>query len=691
LRIHRGNEDDESACIELLGQLNDSATSPLNGCNVAIRARRVKGALSEYYALLAVVASQLAWFVAAFKKPSKECLSFTRATLDFAPDIFSRNEAVPCLDLCIVSDDITDHMPEDKGSCWNQIFTGLNVAVGFSIPPRPHQMFGVEVPLAVMTAFAEVEYPVAYKKGYVLKGWQNALFPVHTNPSFGLPASALQWHLFRSKRHRLYMAEAKKEKPGLAPIESKLSQENFIMAVGQTERHFLGLYGESRIRIGTNESQTDQITEVHVNDRLGEILLRSPVEWLRTISPSFGGGAFGASAGVSTAIRVRKTKERMMSLGVERIHRDLINAACANSTILYDVSARVAWMLPQICIVMYLLQAWTRANYPHIQVDYPTFRDMRSNGLEDALRHFFQNHPGIELREKFNYFVRVLDRLQDEEDLKPARRLHPTRLAGVDFATLTREDRFSILTTKINAESGGKWLQMLKSDWKDYTTRNACICPVEKGTPPFNASAKAPYRVITLFCDRLDPQPILPMNEVCDTWFPPPVDQDYLIISMYCLQTLSRLYGTGPVKLSREHIWKRGICYPYQRFTGLHRPCNRLQGIVTYNQKYYGQDQSISRLIQNTDPEAAVVFGRTFGVDSQSHCTTVPAQQQNAPPTRSVQMTSVGVAAATIETGEVTELPSSSVTKSKRGPARHADEHFQPGVDLQEVEQVGGG
>jgi hypothetical protein len=564
--------------------------------------------LSEYYALLAVVASQLAWSVAAFKEPSDDSLSFTEAIFDLAPDNFS--EAVSCLDLCIVSNDVTNHMAQDKGTCWKQIFTGLNVAVGFSIPPRPHQMSGVEVPLAVMTAFAEVEYALAYKNGYVLKGWQNALFPVHTDSSLGLPASALQWHLFRSERHRLYMAEAKKKLPELAPIEVKQSQEDFLIAVGGTKRHFLGLYETSTIRIGTNDSHTDQIGDAHVGNSIGEILLRSPVEWLRTIGLSVGGGAHGASVGVSTGIRIRKPKERVMTLGVERTHRDLVDAAYANSTILYDASTRVAWMLPQICVVMYLVQAWTRARYPDDLVNYPSFHDMRTNGPEVVLRDFFQNHPGVELREKFNYFVRVLDRLQDEEDLKPARGLQSTRLAGVDFARLARvEDRFSILTTNINVESGGDWLEVLKSDWKDYTT------------------PRAPYRVVTLFCDSLNPQPIVPLNAVCDTWLPPPDGQDYLVIALHCLQTLSALYGMGPVKLSREHTWIRGTYYPYQRCAG--RSCNRLQNIA--NHRYPGQDLRISNLIQNTDAEAAVVFGRTFRVDRQRHCIIVPAPQQNPP------------------------------------------------------------
>jgi hypothetical protein len=502
---------------------------------------------------------------------------------------------------------------EDNGTCWHQIFTGLNVAVGFPIPHRPDGMRGVELPFSIMTTFAGCGFPVAYKGGFVLKGWQNALFPVRVNSGLRdfKEVSSVQWHLFRSERHRLYMAEAKKIVPKLLPIRTKLSSTEFCTTVEQTKRHFLGLYQDSRFRIGTNDSRADMIARIYADDRLEETRLRRLAEWTRAINFSFGGGAHGVSLGVSTGIRIRTLKERQLSLNLERTRRNIINATKTNSTVLFNVKTRVAWMLPQMCVIMYLVQAWTKKNYPETQVEYPDFRDMSENGLERALDQFLEQEAAglIGLRETFDYFANALNELQDVEDLKPAKREHPKRLAGVDFAQLASQPKtYSILTTDINVDFGGDWLQVLKSDWKDVETPNA------------------PYRVITLFCDSLTPQPILPTANVCDTWLPPPVGGDYLIAAMHCLQELAKLYGKDPVKLSREHLWEHRSYEPFEPCNG--RSCNRLQSIVKRSGR---RDTVISGIILTASPHAAVVFGNVFDVDPQRRYI---QQREPAPPPR---------------------------------------------------------
>ncbi|KAF2174672.1 hypothetical protein K469DRAFT_756644 [Zopfia rhizophila CBS 207.26] len=612
-RMYGEGEDAEPVCIELQAQLCDEFAAPLSKCNVAIRVQWVGGRMEEYYVLVADVASQLAWIVASFKEPPDKGLSFTRAKIEDQTPTGDPtwNDENRSAKFWVLHDNALDMaMEEDYGRCWHQLFTGLNVAVGFPIPTRPQGMLGVELPLSVMTSFAGVSYPVAYKGGFVLKGWRNALFPVRTDQDFALSEtpSALQWHLLvGNKRPRLYMAEAKETEPKLLPFGTKLSPTEFCTAVEQTRRHFLGLYEDAKIHIGTNGSQADRIVHVRVDNRLDVTRLRSPLEWTRVFNVSFGGGAHGVSAGASTGFRIRTLKERQLSLDQERIQRQLLNATKTNSTVLFNVRTRVAWMLPQICVVMRLVQAWTTANYPNTQIDYPSFDDMSLAGLDSALQQFLRQPAAaaahIELEQIFSKFATILDRLQDEEDLKPARRPNKRRLAGVDFAQLAGLPKnYWILTTDINLKSSGDWLQVLKSDWKDLETPSA------------------PYRVITLFCDDLTLQPIQPRGHVCDTWYPPPVDQDYLITTMHCLKELTGIYGSDPVKLSREHVWERGVYGPYDRCDG--RSCDRLQKIVTNGRR----DKSISDMLSTGSYHAAVVFGGDFRVDRQRRCTSIVLQ-----------------------------------------------------------------
>ncbi|QYT03178.1 hypothetical protein H0G86_010147 [Trichoderma simmonsii] len=499
--------DGETACIELQGQLNHNSAMDLSEGNATISIKWIGGIMESYYALVAEVASQLAWTVAAFKEPPEGSISFTKVKIEDSSKIgrLSMNDGGPGANFSILHyEDPELRLAKESGTCWHQLFTGLNVAVGFPIPSRPDGMRGVELPFFLMTTFADIANTVEYKGGLILKGWQKALFPVRTESDSDLSSatSAIQWHLFSSERHRLYMAEAKKRNPNLVPVKTKLSQIEFSTVAWQEKRHFLGLYENSRIRIGTNESKNDEIAYVNYGSEMKRRYLRLPVEWNRGINFSIGAGG----SGVQTGIRIPSKQERELKVKSEHTQHKIINATQRNSTILYDTTTRIAWMLPQICVVMHLVQAWVNENYTGAQIDYPTFNDVTARGLDTILERFWDQdaakEANIDLKATFIYFAEALDQLQDYEDLEPAKRLHRSRLAGVDFAQLASQPRtFSTIALKIKTKSGGNWLKVLKSNWKDIETEDA------------------PYRVVTLLCNNLSPQPILPSVHVCDTWF----------------------------------------------------------------------------------------------------------------------------------------------------------------------------
>ncbi|KAI1206729.1 uncharacterized protein F4807DRAFT_438041 [Annulohypoxylon truncatum] len=477
-------------------------------------------------------------------------------------------------------------------------------------------MCGLELPLSVMISFARVEYPIEYKSGYVLKGWENALFPIHTDSESDLSGtpSAIQWHLFTSEKNRLYMIEVERRAKDLHPIATKIPSDEvpsdevpsdkvpsnkvpsdevpsdrFWEAVQQIKRHFLGLYEFSRIRIGTNESVSGNISRI--SGHLRETRFRSLIQWNRSISGSIEIPMFGiVSIGFSTGIRIREAQERRFRFDQVQTDSQMLHTAKRDSVILYDFSASTAWMLPMVSVVMYLVQSRIRGMHRNARINYPAFEDIIRNdwNFEEFLTQ--ATPDGLKLKETFFQFMKMLYAMQHNESLRPTQRY----LAGVDFAKLVHMPRnYSIIKRDINTTHSGKWQHMLESNWTDPTVDD-------------------PSRTVTLFCSSLlslTSQPLVPTtNETCNAWFPPPAGRDYLVAAVHC-------------------HWECDVHFPHTPCGG--RGCDRLQEIV----KGYGQrNQVLTELINTASPSASVVFGERLVIDMSGRCGLVSVPSLVTPP-----------------------------------------------------------
>ncbi|KAE8310345.1 hypothetical protein BDV41DRAFT_579685 [Aspergillus transmontanensis] len=610
LRIDGIDESNNPGTIELHAQLVQRSITPPDKYNVTIRVQCIDGGMKV---LLGDVASELAWIVAAFKEPREEGLTFSGAEIEyiFHSSESSRTDQEGCSNFNIVYCEAPRKRFENPtGTCWHQVFTGLNVAIGFPIPHRPNEMRGVEIPFALMTTLAGVGHPVAYEGGFVLKGRENALVPVRSEPisvSIG-ESTALQWHLVGSEKgekSRLYMAEVKHDKPSILPIKTDKDPTEFLNDTEGSNRHFLGLYEDVEIFPGADGTR-QTIKSARGLAGVKEENQRWPIEWNRTINFSIGGGAGGASAGLGTGFRFRTRKEQELRFSRDRDLDQHLEDASNNFTILYDVQSRVAWMLPQICVVMHLLQEWIKPRYPRARFWFPVLEDMDIGSLRNTFRSFKKQRAAkkahINLEFHFKHFSNLLDQLQDNEGLKP-RETHchiPKRqkLAGVDFATLAQKPQiYRILTTYIKSETSGDWPKMLRNNWEHLTEH--------------------PYKVVTLFCANVHPQPISPKrgSEFCSAWFPVPNDQDYLVTTMYCLRKLASTYGEDPVKLSRQHVWERCTFGPFEACNGQNR--NRLQKIVRGNGN---RETTMRGVLCDNSVSGAIVFGGNFEVRFYSRC-----------------------------------------------------------------------
>lgn len=549
--------------------------------------------------------------MATFKKPPPEGLSFSRTKIRN-----SFNDEDRCLIFRIESEDAQDeNLKDGEARCWQKLFPRLNVAVGFHIPLRTNELRGVEIPFWLMTTLSDVHYPVIYRDGFALKGYRTALIPVKkvsATCSDG-KVSAMQWHFFQSDRPRLYMEEVEQVKPPVCAFKTDISPTEFLDMCTQAESHYLGLYQTTRVCVGTNDSQAGAIKTTVGHNSIKEERTKYPLTWDRHISGSFGGGAFGLSAGFGTGWNVREERDRRFHLQWPPGLRDELEKARTNLTLLYNVHTGVAWLLPNIFVVMHLVQAWASLRYENTKFDYPTFHDMSLDSLENGLRDL-QTQPAAAARQinfldQFFSFSNALDQLQDNKRLKPSK----NRLAGVDFVQIVQKSpNYSVLTKKFNDEKRycGNWPSLLQCNWEDWTV-----------TP-------RPCRVITLFCRNLNPHLISPVGMVCGTWYPPPA-RCYMITLLHCLRLMSQRHGSGH-KLSRDHVWIRGTYGPYDGCHG--RACDRLQKIEESNKR---QQSNMLQEVSDLPENAAVVFGGAFCIDANTLCQKVspqlPAESPQSP------------------------------------------------------------
>jgi hypothetical protein len=150
----------------------------------------------------------------------------------------------------------------------------------------------------------------------------------------------------------------------------------------------------------------------------------------------------------------------------------------------------------KISVVMHLVQAWVKARYLEIPMVYPEFNDMGLRSLERTFNEFQRQALEIDLEHAFKQFSSLLDQLQDNEHLKPSKSkgLDRNRLAGLRSRLFSTTPYYQQISTGL--KHSGDWPEMLRHNWK----------------------AKQSYRVITLFCNNLSPQPVMPRGRVCSTW-----------------------------------------------------------------------------------------------------------------------------------------------------------------------------
>ncbi|KAH6970405.1 hypothetical protein BKA56DRAFT_596227 [Ilyonectria sp. MPI-CAGE-AT-0026] len=535
---------------------------------------------------IAVIALQLCWMTASFRRPL-EHLSVSEAEamhrgIQQIPTRLGEVENHSCFDIRLRSHKkMASSVASSVASCWKSTFRGFVVAYGFPTPPRPKGFSGIQLPFSLLQTLAEVDYPLQYRDTFVLKGKKSALLPVFSDESNAI--SSIQWHFIESQTDGdLTMNELDRAAGARKLLRNRESLVRSVRFVTGADRHFLGLYQRAGIHVGTRDSDVDNIRSTAQLPGVS-IARGKPFTWLRMISPSISFPAPFISFGISTTFQLPRSSR--MRLDHNRNLNQLIRQSCRNLALLYNVQTHTAWLLPEVCVILHMMKFYARENY--LTIAFPTPAEMASANMEGTCRVFLQGTTDI--TDYFTQFAKAFDQMKQDLPVPHCRsRLFPSRniLTGVDFAELaTLPDNYHCRWTNISKSHGG-WLDMLKDNWLAPGESNNC-------------------KIVRIFCDHLGPQPISPEAGFCTTWERLPPGLDYLITTKYCLNQLTRIHGNDPVKLSPNHFWVPIPNHPYRICNGQH--CNRLQNLVREPPECRWRD-----IFGHASNDAAMVFGGAF-------------------------------------------------------------------------------
>lgn len=476
--------------------------------------------------------------------------------------------------------------PNQVGTCWNRSFRHFNVATSFPIPPRPVGFIGLEAPLGLVSDLAQIEYMLPYLDAFVLKGQRTALIPLSYNTDASQKVTEVQWHLIESSNDHLSMNTVDGFNPSnLGCFEAHADYNSVLKS--EDIRHFVGLYEGASLHVGAGDCSSRGVRPV--DDETDGVTrpFKWFLGWQRNLTLSSSISIPGGSIGASTSFMpVRKSA---LTLDVPRDLGSLVGSACKNLTLLYDISTKTAWLVPEICAIFHLLQASIRGREttPNTAPIFPTSSEIRLD-LVKREQHCerFAKTLSEDHQTRLKGFIQIFRLLKEDIIFKSGgrrRRLdnffrQSNQLAGVDFEQLADSpDMITSLNVQVNHLTGGPWVQMLGDNWKE-----AVKCTRE-GTDSGKATR---LKVVSLLCDDLRGSPPIqpiPDQRRCRSWHPIPEACDYMVTTVQCLQLLTNNYPGDRAKVSPNHWWTEGGTRPFNFEACQHgnRWCNRLQRMVS--------------------------------------------------------------------------------------------------------------
>ncbi len=170
-----------------------------------------------------VVAQQLAWITASFRVPFYGQVSYSEFLITRTGNMVFDLFPTPL-----------EEVRERVSACWLSLFANSIIARGLAVPARDGEI-GIEIPFSLMTALANVMYPVFHTDGIYLRGFSNLLFPAKISSDM----KSVQWHLVTSTRARSHLPHG--TLPGTTDKTEWAKCDDFNQ-LASAPRTFLGCY-----------------------------------------------------------------------------------------------------------------------------------------------------------------------------------------------------------------------------------------------------------------------------------------------------------------------------------------------------------------------------------------------------------------------------------------------------------------
>ncbi|KAF2500867.1 hypothetical protein BU16DRAFT_602962 [Lophium mytilinum] len=210
-------------------------------------------------------------------------------------------------------------LPEEPTSCWNDLVGDSVVVASFPIPERHPNAAGLEVPLQIMAALANVPLATCFRGGYVLKGRSLLFVPVKREND------SVQWHLLNKPGGRISYHEAVHLFPDRLSV-GELDEEALV-----TTKCFLGWCSDSLCRLASNDYDYLSVGYTKTSYLSKRVLSLT--------GASVGFQQFGAG---SLQFAILK-KDGMHHADRAQFYADLLDDAKQIPVILQDMEDRRAW------------------------------------------------------------------------------------------------------------------------------------------------------------------------------------------------------------------------------------------------------------------------------------------------------------------------------------------------------------
>jgi hypothetical protein len=528
--------------------------------------------------LLAEVVEALAWICAALRPSHVQSVRLSSVSLEEVSTELGHGLVLSPQDVPRSVATADANKPE-VGMCWRPLFPYSVVAYMFSSPERPSNMRGLEISLELMSHVCGLEASAVEDEHFLLLGQYTKAYAIRED------SGNVQWHLkFRSEAEDVLDKAAFGN--ALSPLPEALLQSPNAHLLKKADRHFLGLWTEPQITLGTS---------LHDYSAIKTSACAEEVETLRKDGLALSGGLSFKGIITGTVSRPYKLGRHRKSPTEPRIWHERLLSAVNRPIILYSPSEKRAWLVSTLSVILHLIQA--RAAY------YTTMAATRSESLEYDIPFCTAQADGggaaysVLVREKDRKVLKGYDKTLEQyatEEVWPALNFDDTdrsehkitgsEIFGREFADIARSEQPLVLKRKR--------LGFFQSGWAHLLDGLVQVIFYEGFTE-----------------DVIKPDQSIMGTFTCAHWSAIPKQLNLMAASIPCVQTLSELCGCGP---TMERVTSQ--CYwhcPRPLFTRCDHPagvlCDRLQILTTKTAKLRHIKSPDTTELQKY-PNGAVVF-----------------------------------------------------------------------------------